>query len=155
MEGPTNLSQSKIMARVVSIIENCKCYSFENMIINVLIYFDWNFYTYSSQLANVIFCFRKVKSTLAQNTYGYFKDLILQNIIMVSISLSFICSNITGHCWHLTRVAMTQSWWLTRPPSLDFAEWKLAAASTVEACPWFGRYTVFLLLHKQKTWLIM
>ena len=42
MEGSTNLTQSKIIARVVSIIENCKCYSFENMIIKVLIYFDWN-----------------------------------------------------------------------------------------------------------------
>ena len=88
MEGPKNLTQSKIVARVVSIIENCKCYSFENMIIKVLIYFDWNSYTYSSQLANVIFCFRQVKSTLAQK--------VKIHMVILKTGLTFIILSLGG-----------------------------------------------------------
>ena len=40
VEGPTNPTQLKITATEESTIENC--ITFENMIIKVLIYSDWN-----------------------------------------------------------------------------------------------------------------
>ena len=74
MEGPTNLTQSKIIARVVSTIENFKCYSFENMIIKVLIYFDWNSYLSAGKFNFFLSASQKYSCSKSQNTHGYFED---------------------------------------------------------------------------------
>ena len=66
VEDPTNLTQLKIIARVVSIVENCKCYSFENMIIKLLIHLIGILVFSAGKCSFLLSAKSKVESTAAQ-----------------------------------------------------------------------------------------